>query len=53
MNIRRREFLRSGIFAGGAGLAFTHPYLMHRQLLAQENSGNDKRLIFIFQRGRQ
>jgi uncharacterized protein (DUF1501 family) len=49
--MNRRDFLRSNVLAGTAGLALSHPFLMSRQLLADETPGNGKRLIFIFQRG--
>lgn len=47
----RREFLRMNLAAGAAGLAFGHPLLLQRQLLAAQEGAGNKRLIFIFQRG--
>lgn len=51
MSIRRRDFLKSNLAAGVAGLALGHPFLLNRQLMAAGESGNNKRLIFFFQRG--
>ena len=48
MNSSRRQFLRRGALLGGA-LGF-HPYLLNHSLNAAE-PGDNKKLIFIFQRG--
>ncbi|MFT4640567.1 MAG: hypothetical protein ACI8T1_003896 [Verrucomicrobiales bacterium] len=48
MNSSRRQFLRRGCLAGGA-LAF-HPFLLNRTLHGAE-PGDNKKLLFIFQRG--
>ncbi len=47
----RRDFLRMNLAAGAAGLALNHPFLLPRQVLAAQRPADDKRLIFIFQRG--
>lgn len=48
MNTSRRQFLRRSALLGGA-LGF-HPFLLNQQLNAAE-PGDNKKLIFIFQRG--
>ena len=51
MYLDRRSFLRNNLLAGTAGLALSHPFLLSRQLLADQQPANGKRLLFIFQRG--
>ena len=51
MNISRRNFLKSGSLAFSAlGLNLVTPMMFQRQALAA-NPNNNKRMIFIFQRG--
>jgi uncharacterized protein (DUF1501 family) len=51
MNISRRSFLRTGaITCGALGCNLASPFIMNRQLLAG-NIDQNKKLLFIFQRG--